>query len=370
MRRTFAMLALLVGVTTPGRAQRSWQTELGVQGGFTRMVAAGTGGDPTDAFSLPGFNLGNVLPSTAGVYVIIPWSQKLAVETDIAASQFNLGGTVTVLSIGLRGDYALTRRFYAAAGGALAYNNGFGNETQLGVQAALGYRHRLTNALNGRLEVRTTFYANAENAGPVDAYGVLVGVSTASTRGRPARSGTAASSRRAWTPQLGLSGGYANVHLVGTGGVTVLAFPGYGGALGNALGASIPFLRALTLPPTVFLIIPVGEKVAIEPAIDIHRFQESGQTDFSGNISARLDYAVHGGWYAALGGNLQYLKTTGVNAATRTGLNVAWGYRFPLTGALGGRVEMNYTMFGRNTDLALDPTNTFGLMFGATMPLR
>jgi len=27
-------------------------------------------------------------------------------------------------------------------------------------------------------------------------------------------------------------------------------------------------------------------------------------------------------------------------------------------------------MFGENTDLGLAPTNTFGLMFGATMPLR
>lgn len=370
MRRTFAILALAASLTTSAQAQRSWQTEFGIQGGFTRLVAAGSGGDPTDAFSLPGFNLGNTLPSSAGVYVIIPWSQKLAVETDIAASQLNLGGTITLFSLGVRGDYALTRQFYAAAGGALAYNNGVANETQLGVQAALGYRHRLTGALTGRLEVRTTFYAKAENAPPVDGYGVLLGVSTATTRARPARSGSAAAARRAWTPQLGLSGGYANVHLIGTGSGTALAFPGYGGAIGTALSTGAPFLRAVTLPPTVFVILPVGDKVAIEPGVDIHRFQESGQTDFSGNLSARLNYAVHGGWYGALGGNLHYMKTTGVNAATRTGLNLAWGYRFPMTGSLGGRVEMNYTMFRRNTDLGLDPTNILGLMLGATMPLK
>jgi hypothetical protein len=38
--------------------------------------------------------------------------------------------------------------------------------------------------------------------------------------------------------------------------------------------------------------------------------------------------------------------------------------------ALGGRFEANYTMFGENTDLGLVPTNTFGLMFGVTMPLK
>ncbi len=370
MRGTFAMLALAVGVTTSVQAQRSWQTEFGIQGGFTRLVAAGTGGDPTDAFSLPGFNLGTLAPSAAGLYVIIPWSQKVAVEADVAASQFTTGVTVTSLSIGLRGNYALTRSVYAAAGGALTYTNGIAaNETQLGIQAAVGYRHRLNRALNARLEARTTFFGKAENAGAVDVYSVLLGVSTVTSRGRTGRSAPAASTRRAWTPQLGISGGYANVHLVGGGSLSTLAIPGYGGALGAALGSG-PGFSEVTLPPTMFVIIPVGDKIAVEPALDIHRFQASGQTDFSGNLSVRLNYAVHGGWYGALGGNLHYVKTTGANAATRPGLNLGWGYRFPLLAALGGRVEANYTMFGENTDLGLAPTNTFGMMFGATMPLK
>lgn len=370
MQRTFAMLVLLAGVTTSGQAQRSWQTEFGIQGGFTRLVAAGTGGDPTDAFSLPGFSLGSLAPSAAGLYVIVPWSQKLAVEADVAASQFTTGATATLLSVDIRGDYALTRSIYAAAGGALTYNNGLGaNETQLGIQGALGYRYRLSRALNARLEARATFFGKAENVGPVDTYSVLLGVSTVTSRGRAGRSTSTASTRRAWTPQLGIAGGYANVHLVGGGSLSALAVPGYGGALGPALGSG-PGFSEVTLPPTVFAIIPVGDKIAVEPALDIHRFQASGQTDFSGNLSVRLDYAVHGGWYGAVGGNLHYIKTTGVDAATRTGINLGWGYRFPLVSALGGRVELNYTMFGENTDLGLAPTNTFGLMFGATMPLR
>jgi len=272
--------------------------------------------------------------------------------------------TVTLLSLGVRADYALTRNIYGAAGGALTYNNGLGaNETQLGVQAALGYRYRLTRALNGRVEARTTFFGKAENAPAIDAYSVLVGVSTVTSRGRAPRS-TAAASRRAWTTQLGVAGGYASVNVIGVGALTALAIPGYGGGLGPVLTSEV------TLPPTVFAIIPIGSKIAVEPAIDIHRFQESGQTDFTGNVSVRLDYAVHGGWYGALGGNLHYIKTTGIDAATRTGLNLGWGYRFPLISALGGRVEMNYTMFGENTALGLAPTNTFGLMFGATMPLK
>jgi hypothetical protein len=366
VQRTFATLALLVSVATSAQAQKSWQTEFGIQGGFTRLVAAGTGGDPTDAFSLPGFNLGTLVPSAAGLYVTIPWTQKLAVEADIAASQFSSGVSVTLVSLGVRGDYAVTRHFYAGAGGAITYNNGVGaNETQLGVQAALGYRYRLSRTLNGRLEARTTFFGKAENAQALNTYSVLAGVSTVTSRGgRPARSTSPAPSRRAWAAQLGIAGGYANVHVVGGGSLTALAIPGYGGGLSSIV------VNEITLPPTVFAIIPIGNKIAVEPALDIHRFQGSGQTDFSGNLSARLNYAVHGGWYAALGGNLHYIKSTGVDAGTRTGLNLGWGYRFPFLAGLGGRVETNYTMFGKNTKLGVAPTNTFGLMFGATMALK
>lgn len=365
MLKAFAMLALAASVSTNVQAQKSWQTEVGIQGGFTRLVTAGAGIGPTDAFSIPGFDLGSLLPSAAGLYVVIPWSKKLAVETDFAASQFTSGLSVTVVSLGVRGNYALTKSFYAAVGGALTYNNGIGvNETQLGIQAGLGYRMKLSGPLNARLEARTTFFGKAENAGALDAYSVLFGVSMAPNRGRPARSASTAS-RRAWTPQLGVAGGYANVHLVNGPSLTALAVPAYGGGLGLILG-----FKEITLPPTLFAIIPIGGKLAIEPGLDIHRLQGDGQTDFSGNLSARLNYAVHGGWYGALGGNVHYFKSTGVNGAARTGLNLGWGYRFPMTGGLGARVETNYTIFPRNATYGLSPTNTLGIMFGVTMPLK
>jgi hypothetical protein len=365
VRRSLVVIALLACWATTAQAQKSWQTEFGMQGGFTRLVQAGAGADPTDAISIPGFNLGSSVPAAAGLYVTIPWTEKLAVETDFAASQFSSGLTATFVTFGVRADYALTKNLYGAAGGALAYNNGIANETQLGVQAALGYRYRLSRTLNGRFEARTTFYGKADNAGAVDAYSFLVGVSTVTSRARPARSTSANAAQRAWAPRLGIAGGYASVNIIGVGALTALAVPGYGSALGPLINNP-----GVTLPPTIFAILPIGKKIAVEPALDVHRFQESGQTSFSGNLSVRLDYAVHGGWYGALGGNLHYIKDTGVDAATRTGVNVGWGYRFPLVAAVGGRVEANYTMFGENTDLGLAPTNTFGLMFGVTMALK
>jgi hypothetical protein len=116
--------------------------------------------------------------------------------------------------------------------------------------------------------------------------------------------------------------------------------------------------------------VPLGTRIALEPALDVHRFQESGQTSFSGNVSARLDYALNQAWYGAVGGNLHYLKSTGVTGFARTGVNVGWGYRFGLSQALGGRIEMNYTMFAKNRTFGIDPANTFGLMMGVTAPLR
>lgn len=367
MPRSLVLVAL-VSVVTTAQAQNAWQAEIGIQGGFARVVLAGTGADPTNAIMVPGFSLGN---TAAGVYAIIPWSQKFAVETEIAASQFSLGGGVaSVIGAGLRGDYAVTKQVYVAAGGTLAYNNGLGNETQLGVQGGLGYRFRLSRTLNGRVEGRTTFLGKADNASPTNVYSVLFGVSTATSGGQAAASASARPSTRAWRPQIGIAGGYADAHLIGLGSVTSLSFPGYGGALGNALGGLVSALRAVTLPPTMFAIIPLGNKVALEPGLDIQRFEEGGQTDFSGNLSLRFDYAVHGGWYGALGGNLHYIKTSGVSAETRTGVNIGWGYRFPLVAGVSGRVETNYTWFREITDLGLPPTNVFGLMFGAAMPLK
>ena len=368
MRRTLVLCALLAGATTSVQAQRAWQTEFGVQGGFSRVVAAGTRAGPLDAFSLPGLNLGPLNQAASGLYFIAPWTPKLAIETDLAASQITTGISLTLITLGLRADYALTDHFYGAAGGVLSYNNGFGaNETQLGLQGALGYHRRLAGPLNGRLEVRTAFFHKAKNVGPTDVYSVLIGASAATGQARASRSTSSAAptaEHGAWSPVLGVGAGYANVHIVGGPVLSVLALPGYGAGLGSLLTAEI------TMPPTLFAIIPIANRIAVEPGLDMHRFQTGGLTGFTANISGRFDYAVHAGWYGALGGNFQYIKSTGVKPGTRTGLNAGWGYRFDLSGPMGGRVEINYTVFDRNRSLALSPANTFGLLFGATMPLK
>lgn len=367
MRRLFALLVLAAGLATSAQAQRAWQTEFGIQGGYARIKPAGTGAsDHIDLFGLPGFSLPGVLPTSGSLFAILPWKNRIAIETSLSASQGNaiaLIGDATFFNVGLRGNYAITPKIYAAAGGALQWvENGGQSETQLGVQAAVGYRFRFVAGLRGRFEASALFIAKSELLSPANVYAVTFGVS----KQLGARSRAATPRRgpdRAWQPVFGVAGGYSRTHAVGGGDLTSLSLPGFGGALtllGTPVGGS----------PTLFVVFPLGRKFAIEPGLDVQRFQTAGFTVFGGNLSARLNYAVSGGWYGAVGGNLLYVKGPGAVAETFTGVNLGWGYRFPLTSGLGGRLELNYTMMGKNETLAVPPLNTMGLRFAVTMPLQ
>jgi len=376
VRRFTVILGLALLAVTSAQAQRgSWQAEVGIQGGFSRFKPAGTGAkDHIDLFDVPGFSLSPLAHSYGAIFAIIPWRDKIAIEPTLSASELSTAGvSFSLVTLGVRADYALTPKIYAAAGGTLGYLEALGqHESQLGVQAALGYRLHLAGSLNGRVEANWQSTKNSNRIAPANVYSLLFGVSARTSGGAAARPARSVS---AWDRVMGVQGGYSHIHAVGSGGdVTVLSFPGWGGGLTTSILGPL----VVSVAPTMFAIFPAGRKLAVEPGIDIHRIQSQGTTAFTANVSARLDYAVSGGWYAAAGGNLVYTKATpgsgyfndpAKGSVSQPGLNVAWGYRFHLTGAFGGRVEANYIMLKQSNDLSL-ATNTFGLMFGATMPLR
>src|SRR2546426_11073362 len=100
------------------------------------------------------------------------------------------------------------------------------------------------------------------------------------------------------------------------------------------------------MPPTLFAISPMGKRLAVEPGFDLHRLQQAGPgslTSTTSNIAARLDYAIHGGWDAAAGGDGQYVKITGTPAYARPGGVVAAGYRFSRSDPLGRRADLSHT---------------------------
>jgi hypothetical protein len=369
VRKLFAVLTLVAGAYSRGQAQQAWHTEFGIQGGYTRIKPAGTGAnDHIDLFGVPGFDLPGVLPSNAALFAILPWKDKIAIELGASASQGNaiaILGDATFFTFDARANYAITPKFYGALGGALNWVEAGGeSETQLGVQAGVGYRFPFVAGLRGRVEANALFVAKADLLSATNSYSVMFGVSKelgGRARGAaPARRATG----RAWQPMFGVQGGYYRTHAVGgSADLTGISLPGAGGGLsilGTPIGA----------PPTLFAVLPIGRKIAIEPGVDLRRFQSGGTTAFGGNVAARFDYAVTGGWYGAVGGNLLYVKATGADAETITGANLGWGYRFPLTSGLGGRFELNYTMMGKNETLGVPPLNTMGLQFAVTMPLR
>jgi hypothetical protein len=364
VRKLLAIAALAAFGVTTAAAQSAWTQELGIQGGFARVKPAGTGAnDALTLFDVPG---GSFLYSTLGagaLYVIVPWHNKLAVEAQFGGSEVNGGGgtAFTVARLGLRGDYALSPSFYAAAGGVINYAQGLSNDhMQLGVQAAVGYRRRLTGTINGRIEANFTA-TNKKVLGATDVYAVQVGIS--SSLGARGNTASRRANNRAWEPAIGISGGYASMHVVGTtGDISGVFFPGAGGDL--------LLLAPIATAPTMFVIIPMGQKLALEPGLDFHSVAQSGTSLKVINAAARLDYAVSGNWYAAAGGHLLNLSQSGGPSGTADGVDFALGYRFHLAGAFGGRFETNYSLTAKSTKLATPPINTLSLTFGAIMPLK
>jgi hypothetical protein len=360
------VLALTAGVATSAPAQNAWQAEVGIQGGYSKVKRSGTGvSDAGSFFMIPGAATVAPILTYGSVYAIIPWKNKIAVEPTVGFSQLSIASGATAARLGLRVDYAISPKFYGGAGGVLNYIEQSGsNGTQLGVQLGFGYRMKIARGLNGRIEAQWVSTKKGDNVtGPFNAYSVLVGVSS-KIGGRAATPARRAATDRLWSQAIGVNAGYSRVHIVGGGGdATFLSAPGIGNSMAG-LGAYAPG------PTTLFAILPIGRKAALEPGLDITSADANGTgANLSVGAALRLDYAVSGGWYGAVGGQLSHVNPNVGPSASVLGGSLAWGYRFHLTGDFGGRVEMNYLTFPQNNDLGV-ATNTFSVLFGATMPLK
>ena len=372
------VLGVLTLLASPLAAQNFWQPAIGIQGGYARIKPAGTGrSDAVDLIEFP--TPGYVAPLLAGssLFAVIPVGRRLAIEPTFSVANLtqSVGGDVTTARIGLRADLALSASFYGAVGGVLNNLQQSGQHaTQFGAQIAAGYRFGLTPRLDGRLEAAVTAtQARRPGLGPTDTYALLFGVSSRLNR-TPAARGTRAPSAGEWAPMIGVTGGYSSIHGDGTGlQITGVFFPGFGGSAAALTGAG----AFLPQTPTLFAIIPVGRRLAFEPGIDLHRFQGNGQTVFVANLAGRLDYAVAGGWYAALGAHEDWVKATKGSFADSTktsvgipGASVAWGYRFHLAGDLGARTELNYAAFAKNDSAKTPAVNTISILFSIMLPLN
>ena len=181
MRKLIAVLALAALGASAASAQSMWNTEIGIQGGYSRLKPAGTGvNDYTDVFDIPGANSGLAtgIPTTYNsFFAILSWKDKVALEPSMAFG--SIAGQVTQVGLSLRADYALSPKFYAAGGAVMGYlATGGITDYQLGVQAAVGYRLKVTGRINGRLEANWISTKATDVVGAANVYSLLFGVST------------------------------------------------------------------------------------------------------------------------------------------------------------------------------------------------
>lgn len=355
----FAMAAL---GAMPAAGQRSWTPEIGIQGGFARAKPAGTGAhDHVDLWDVPGDGA-----RYASLFVIVPVTARFAIEPSVSASQSSLGevsgllpfvsGSIVRLTV--RSNLAVSAKFYAAAGATAQYlEAGGAHDTQLGFVAAVGYRRRLRTGLTIRLEAQGSLLRRSDSIAPANVYALLLGVSRRTRRPAASVDRDSQPAGRHWRLAFGMAGGYARTHLYGsvfgfqvTADQATIALPGSG----------------TTTPTTLYAIVPLRGRFALEAGFDAHRSQGEGSTFFDAQLAPRLNIALRDGWYAAGGGNMRYLKQTGSAGFAFAGAHVAVGYRFPLVEELGGRVEISYSAFKERENFPL-AQNTLAIMFGVAM---
>ena len=181
MRKTLLCLAAAVGLTAAGAQAQAWHTELGIQGGFVRLKPAGTNAnDQTDAFFVPGFSLGQALPSPNALFLITPISDKVALEPSLTGGVLDLTGPATIFQAGLRIDYAIASGLYGAGGalaGHLSGTTGSQSGFEFGLQLAGGYRFHFTGPIHARVEANAQFWKGAHRVPSTDTYGLLFGLS-------------------------------------------------------------------------------------------------------------------------------------------------------------------------------------------------
>ncbi|HEV8399244.1 MAG TPA: hypothetical protein VGQ18_05315 [Gemmatimonadales bacterium] len=366
MRPMLALLAFAAPVGTAA-AQGHWRPEIGVVGGFARIMPAG-GGQPRylDRLELPG-----TAASYPTVFVVIPLTSRLALEPAIAGSRSAfkeandlIPATSSInVRVTLRADLAIAKGFYIAAGGLVRFKETDDvNDTQLGALGALGYREELGSRLAARIEFQWVTQRQTDSLVPTNVYAMLLGFSHR-LEGRaaaPAAQRDASSERRRpWRPAFGIAGGYVRNHV-------------YGSAFGSDFDAheSFAILPGSGSPvlPALFIVLPLYGRLALETAVGGERTQLPGSTAIDGRLSTRLDLAIYRRGYVAGGGAVLYIAQGGRPGFAFAGANVAAGYRFPLLEGLEGRAEVSFTTFKERQNFPL-AQNTLAVLLGVTMGL-
>lgn len=363
MLRTVRAACLLL-IAAPLSAQSFWRPQVGLQGGYEHRTATRSVGT-VDFYDVPGPNSGSGELQPTALFAVVPIRERLALEVEFAAFQeVPVVATGSDVTVGLRADYALTHHVYLAAGGMLDHvnqlGNGFGDSsaTALGAQLAAGYRVALGDRFTGRLEAGLLAVHKTAQTRPSSRYFLLFGLAAGAPEGR--RTAPRADDG-GWRLAIGTAAGYMRAKWQTQAAVSLLVVP--------ASGTSGTSGLIWPTPPTLFAILPVSHRVAIEPGLDVHQVTTGRGACFTGQIRGRVDVAF-GHWYAAPGVSLYGIRCL-LNSAGFDGVvggTVAGGYRFALPAGFGGRVEVEYAATRPRTQRMA--VNSTSVMFGILAPLH
>lgn len=169
-------LGMPVGGSRAARSARNsdrmWDLALGVQGGYTHASFPGHG--EITGFSLPGNGnelslLGVPLPGMAPWFVQIPVGERISVEPSFGYHKVDEdgGSNGSVMSLGVRGNYAFNRTFYAGLSYEMSSLSGDafdGVDGSTGIGAAAGVRFPLVAGLTGRTELTYVVLSAGDNS--------------------------------------------------------------------------------------------------------------------------------------------------------------------------------------------------------------
>jgi hypothetical protein len=172
---------------------------------------------------------------------------------------------------------------------------------------------------------------------------------------------TTSAAAQSWHTALGIQGGF-----------TRFKFTGAPGGFNQIDVYGVPSTSILGAFPTtggIFVIVPVADKIALEPSFTFDQANGVvGAPATFASLSLRADYALPPRIYAALGLFGYYSTAAGVPRQNlQPGLEAAAGYRLHFSSSLEGRVEAHAITVKKTTNNR--PFNTYSLLFGLSAPI-
>lgn len=365
--RKLLLSVLALGLVTSTQAvaqQRMWQPEIGIKAGWVH-ADFGDLDFSADMIDLPGVGgvlaAGTAFVMPAPLYGIIPVGERMAIEPSFGFQNINGGASITALSLGARFNYAFTPNVYVGVGPTMYLVKVPGQEdTQGALQAAVGYRRPLGGSFNVLAEAFYETRENSEILDAVDLYGLRIGAGA--RLGGANSSSSSTSSTALWRPAIGMQGGWSLVSISGTTDLTILSLPF---ASQSVVGGT----NVLPGASALFAIIPIGQKLAIEPSFDLHNFKPEGSDAVTTyEIGGKLNYAFNKTLYVGAGADYTGISAEGIDDGSSLAVVIAAGARFPLAGPVQGRTELNYRMFDATDLYGAGQVTAFA--FGILVPVK